>query len=138
LNRNVAAFIRHARVAHLATADADNQPHVVPICFTFDGRFLYSPIDEKPKRTAPLALKRVRNILANPRVAVVIDRYDEDWQHLAYVIISGKARLLHRGAAHRAAVGLLRRKYSQYRSMALEERPIIRVTPIRVVSWSLR
>jgi len=58
LSRKTVAFIRAARLAHLATADAKGQPHVIPICFVFDGKEFYSPIDEKPKRTAPMKLKR--------------------------------------------------------------------------------
>jgi PPOX class probable F420-dependent enzyme len=122
-------------VAHLATASAEAQPHVVPICFVFDGRRIYSPIDEKPKTISPLRLKRARNIAANPRVAVIIDRYDEDWRHLAYVLISGKARLLHRGTGHRKALSLLRRKYRQYRNMTLDKRPIIVIAPTHVSGW---
>lgn len=137
LSRTELAFIRAARSAHLATVDAEGQPHVVPICFAFDGYQLYSAIDEKPKKTAPRKLKRVRNISLNPKVAIVVDRYDEDWQRLAYVLIFGKARLLHKGAEHKAAVTLLRRKYRQYRSMALEARPIIRVSPARAVCWGI-
>ncbi len=137
LSRNELTFIRAARSAHLATVDANGQPHVVPICFAFDGNRLYSAIDEKPKKIAPRELKRVRNIMLNPKVAVVVDRYDEDWRHLAYVLLFGKARLLHKGAEHKAAVGLLRRKYRQYHSMALEKRPIIRVLPARAASWGI-
>jgi PPOX class probable F420-dependent enzyme len=135
ITRTVAAFIRSARIAHLATADAAGQPHVVPICFVFDGRRIYSPIDEKPKTRSPLRLKRVRNIASNSRVAVIVDRYDEDWNRLAYVLISGTAGLLHRGSNHRKAITLLRRKYRQYRSMALEKRPVITIVPARVTGW---
>ena len=128
-------FIRAARVAHLATAAVDHQPHVVPICFVFDGKHFYSPIDEKPKRTSPAKLKRVTNILANAQAALVIDRYSEDWKRLAYVLIRGKAKILHRGAAHAKAVRRLRRKYPQYRKMAIHTRPMIRITPIRWSFW---
>jgi len=128
-------LIRSARVAHLATADKHRQPHVIPICFVFDGKQFFSPIDEKPKRVAPNQLKRVRNLHANPRVSLVIDRYSENWRKLAYVLILGNARVLQRGMAHRKAVRLLRRKYPQYRRMAIDERPIIVVTPKRVKSW---
>jgi PPOX class probable F420-dependent enzyme len=128
-------LIRSARIAHLATADKNGTPHVIPICFVFDGKCFYSPIDEKPKRAGPLALKRVRNIEANPRVALVIDRYDEDWNKLAYLLIFGRARLLRRGKTHRQAVKLLRRKYPQYRRMAIDERPVISMTPKNVVIW---
>ncbi len=128
-------FIRAARVAHLATASLNSQPHLIPICFVFDGKHFYSPIDEKPKRTSPAKLKRVINIQANPQVTLVIDRYSEDWQHLAYVLISGKAKILYRGAAHAEAVRRLRRKYPQYRQMAIHSRPMIQITPLRWTLW---
>src|SRR3954454_7351119 len=78
----VVAFLGDARVAHLATADASGQPHVVPITFALlDGR-LYSALDAKPKRVAGPQLRRVRNIRENPRVSVVVDHYAEDWSRL--------------------------------------------------------
>lgn len=129
------AFIRSARVARLATADRKGRPFVVPICYVLDGQELYSPIDEKPKQASPLLLKRVRNIRANPHVSVVVDRYDDDWQRLAYVLIIGKAKVLVKGQKHKRAVLLLRRKYPQYRQMAIHDRPIIRITPTRSKSW---
>lgn len=129
------AFIRAARVAHLATADTKGQPHVVPICFVFDGKHFYSPIDEKPKLTSPAKLKRVKNIQENAQAALVIDRYSDDWNRLAYILIRGPAKILHRGAAHAEAVRRLRRKYPQYRQMAIHTRPIIQITPIRWTFW---
>lgn len=128
-------FIRAARLAHLATAGADGQPHVIPICFVFDGKHFYSPIDEKPKRTAPARLKRVTNIQENAQAALVIDRYSEDWRRLAYMLIRGKAKILHRGAAHAEAVRRLRRKYPQYRQMAIHTRPMIQITSVRWTLW---
>ena len=119
----------------MATADQKGRPHVIPICFAFDGRELYSPIDEKPKKSAPLLLKRIRNIQANPHVSVVIDRYDENWKRLAYVLITGRAKVLLNGAKHQRAVRLLRKKYPQYQKMRLEERPIIQIIPGRLKSW---
>ena len=135
LSPSQSRFIHAARVAHLATASADGQPHVIPICFVFDGKHFYSPIDEKPKRTEPAKLKRVINIQVNPQAALVIDRYSEDWQHLAYVLILGKAKILYRGAAHAEAVRRLRRKYPQYRQMAIQTRPMIRITLTRWTFW---
>ena len=135
MNKNTEAFIRDARTAHLATADKSGQPHVIPICFVFDGKQFYSPIDEKPKRIAPAKLKRLRNIAENPQVALVIDRYDEDWRKLGYALIFGKARILLSGEKHQRAVKLLLGKYPQYRSMAIDERPMIVITPKRIVSW---
>ena len=129
------AFIRSARVAHLATADARGQAHVIPVCFIFDGKYFYSPIDEKPKRTAPSKLKRLRNIGENPQVSIVIDHYDEDWRKLSYVLVTGKARVLVSGDKHRKAVNLLRRKYPQYRTMRIDRLPTILIRPTRMTSW---
>lgn len=129
------AFLESHQVAHLATADAQGRPHVVPICYAYDGRRLYVVIDRKPKRVSPLQLRRLRNIRENPHVAVVVDDYSDDWSRLAYVLIQGRADVLMKGEAHEKALRLLRAKYPQYRKMALEERPVIRITPERVVEW---
>ena len=135
LSQFASRLIRTARTAHLATADKSGQPHVIPICFVFDGTHFYSPIDEKPKRAAPAKLKRLKNIRENPSVALVVDRYDEDWSTLAYVLVFGKARILQRGEKHRRVVRLLRHKYRQYKAMAIEERPMIVIAARRIVTW---
>jgi PPOX class probable F420-dependent enzyme len=130
-------LLRHA-VARLATAGLDGQPSVVPVCYVFDGGCLYSPIDEKPKRVTGRQLQRVRNIEANPHVALVVDDYSPDWSQLAYLLISGRAVILEPDdskAEHARAVALLREKYPQYRSMAIDRRPMIKITPTRVKHW---
>jgi PPOX class probable F420-dependent enzyme len=128
--------LSRARVARLATADRRGRPHVVPICFAAAGRRLYSAIDEKPKRAAPARLKRVRNIVANPHVALVVDAYREDWRRLWYVLVLGTAEVVEPGTAeHAAALRVLRRKYRQYRTMRLEDRPVLAITPARIVTW---
>lgn len=129
------AFLESHRVAHLATADAQGRPHVVPICYAYDGAYLYVVIDTKPKRVGPFQLRRLRNIRDNPHVAVLVDDYSDDWSRLAYVLIRGRADVLMKGEVHEKALRLLRAKYPQYRRMALEDRPVIRITPGRVVEW---
>ena len=133
--KKITAFIRAGRVAHLATVDAGGQPLVIPICFAFDGQEFFSPIDEKPKRVSPQRLKRLRNIEENSQVSLVIDRYDEDWRKLGYILVSGRARILLTGQKHRRAVSLLRRKYRQYHSMAIDQRPMIVIKPLGVKTW---
>ena len=132
-----AALLRESRVARLGTADAAGQPLVVPVCYVFDGRACFSALDAKPKRVAAGALRRVRNIAANPRVSLVVDRWDEDWSTLAWVIVEGRAELLMAGAERAAAVDLLREKYAQYRALGLdrEAAPVIRITPERALAW---
>jgi PPOX class probable F420-dependent enzyme len=120
-------------VARLATADAAGQPHVVPVCFALDGSTLYITIDEKPKRGVPL--KRVRNIAENPNVALVVDRYDEDWTQLAWVMLRGPAEILADGTEHDAAQALLRAKYPQLAAMHIAALPVIALRIERVTSW---
>jgi len=137
LSQFASRLLSSTRTAHLATSDKSGQPHVIPICFIFNGKHFYSPIDEKPKRAAPAKLKRLRNIRENPNVALVIDRYEEDWRKLAYILVFGKARILQSGEKHRRAVKLLRQKYRQYLAMAIHERPMIVITPMRIVCWGM-
>jgi coenzyme F420-0:L-glutamate ligase / coenzyme F420-1:gamma-L-glutamate ligase len=130
------AFVVRQRVARLATADAAGRPHAVPVCFAYSPGALYIALDEKPKDVPPDRLKRVRNILENPDVTFIADRYAEDWGRLAFVMVRGKAGLLEAGAEeHAAAVRLLRGKYHQYEEMKIEENPVIAVRPESVASW---
>lgn len=122
-------------MARLATVDERGRPHVVPVCYVFDGKDFYSPIGEKPKKMAPHRLKRIGNIGMNPYVSVDVDRYNDNWERLAYVIIAGKACLLTRGMQHRRAVMLLRNKYSRYRATAIQDQPMIHIRAERFTSW---
>lgn len=129
-------FVSRQRVARLATADASGQPHLVPVCFAYvQGRF-YMAVDEKPKRS--LRLKRLRNIQENPKVALLFDQYDEDWSRLAWLMVQGRATLLLGGDEHSHALAALRSRYPQYWAMALEERPVVRIEPERVLVWQAR
>jgi PPOX class probable F420-dependent enzyme len=134
LNDAQRRFVETARVAHLASADRQGVPHLVPVCFCLDGASLYNTVDEKPKRM-DIPLKRVRNILANPAVAVTVDRYDEDWTRLAWVMLRGSAEILTEGDEHGRAQQRLRQRYPQYRVMDLAPLPVIAVRIRRVLSW---
>ena len=138
LTAEAAEFVSTARVARLGTADASGRPLVVPVCYAFDGRRWYSAIDGKPKRVAGKDLKRARNIEENPRVSVLIDRYDDDWRRLRYVIIHGTAELLSEGPEHSYALDLLATKYPQYAQIPLRRDGgvVIRVTPDSFVQWA--
>lgn len=134
----IRAKVEDARVARLATVDTRLRPHVVPVCFAYDGKFFYTAIDQKRKRVAPQRLTRLRNILAVPQVALLIDQYDEDWTQLWYILIRGKAKLLPmRGHKERAwALRKLKAKYQQYAGRMLpNDAPIIRITPDRTAFW---
>jgi PPOX class probable F420-dependent enzyme len=127
-------FLAGCRVAHLATADARGRPHVVPVCFALCGERAYITIDEKPKGD-PRRLKRLRNIAENPGVALVADRWDEDWTKLGWVMLRGRAAILDGGAEHARAQALLRARYPQYRGMAIDALPVIAIHIERVTRW---
>lgn len=137
-------FLAEARRAVLATVDPRGLPRLVPICFVLSpaadeaGRpVIVSPLDEKPKRSAdPLALARVRDLIARPGVRLLVDRWDEDWRRLAWLRADGLASVVQPGApGHGAALVALRRKYPQYVGQRLESRPQIRIAVERVTSW---
>src|SRR5437870_3816030 len=132
-----AELLRESRVARLGTADRAGRPLVVPVCYAFDGRACFSAIDAKPKRVAGRDLRRVRNIEQNPHVSLVVDRYDEDWSRLAWVIVEGRAALVTEGSVRALAVDLLRAKYAQYRTMGLDREgaTVIRIAPERALAW---
>jgi PPOX class probable F420-dependent enzyme len=127
-------FVETRRVAHLATADAGAVPHVVPVCFGLAGDTLYITIDQKPKRPGA-RLKRLTNIAANPRTAIVIDHYDEDWRRLGWVMLHGRAEILASGREHDEAQALLRTRYPQYAAMEIAKLPVIAIRIERTASW---
>src|SRR5262245_41068385 len=140
IEEHVREFIKAHRVARLATANAAGRPAVIPICYVFDGESFYSAIDQKPKRIDPTQLRRLRNIRVNPNVALVIDDYSEDWSELVYVLIHGVATIIdpdESAPVERAtAIAALRSKYEQYRSMAIDRNPLIKIAPNQVRLWS--
>jgi PPOX class probable F420-dependent enzyme len=121
--------VRESQVARLATVDPDGRPHLVPIVYALEGDTLYSAVDEKPKRSR--RLRRIENARARPDVAVLIDRYDDDWTQLWWVRLRGRARVLDRGEEAEHALAILREKYPQYR----DEPPGVPVLAVEVDEW---
>lgn len=130
-----------ARAARLATASPDGRPHIVPFTFALGpaqagpvqagpGDFIYSAVDAKPKISTDL--RRLRNIRANPRVAVLADHYEDDWGRLWWVRADGQAAILDDPAAMALALALLAARYPQYRGQP----PGGPVISIRVTRWS--
>jgi PPOX class probable F420-dependent enzyme len=129
-----------ARVARLATVGPDGCPHLVPFTFALDSRVgdgdpgprdrIYSAVDAKPKSSTDL--RRLRNIRANPQVAVLADHYEEDWGGLWWVRADGQASILDEPAAMSPALALLEERYPQYRAQP----PGGPVISIRVTRWT--
>jgi PPOX class probable F420-dependent enzyme len=136
ISAKIRAKLAAARVARLATLDAELRPHLVPICFAYSGSVFYSAIDRKPKRVAPNQLTRVKNIQLTPKVALLIDEYDEDWTHLWYVLIRGEAEMVSDAGEQKLAIESLRAKYPRYNEdMLYDDAPVLRITPTNVTVW---
>ena len=119
------------RVARMASIGPDGAPHLVPIVFALDGDEVLSVVDAKPKRSPEL--KRLRNIASDPRVTLLVDEYDEDWQRLWWVRADGQARVEEEGPVRDRALELLRAKYEQYRTSWSE--PVGAAVVVRVERW---
>ena len=123
----------------LTTIAPDGRPNSVPVCFVLLADVLYSPLDEKPKRSAdPRALRRVRNLATNPRASLFVDQWDEDWSRLWFVDIAVEGALLEPGSSeHATAADALRAKYPQYRAHRLDARPMLRLEPVALTGrWA--
>jgi len=100
-------------VAYLASCSGAGVPHIVPIVFVVNGSTIVTAVDRKPK--SGRVLRRIRNIRENPSVAVLADRYTDDWSMLWWIRADGRARLMD-GADPSAqrAWGALTARYPQY------------------------
>ena len=137
LDTEAQRYLAAHRVARLTTVDSASRPAIVPICYATDGQIIYSALDAKPKRVAPTALRRVRNILTNPAVALVVDDYAETWADLSHLIVHGMASLVATETVeHEEAIRLLRDKYPQYAAMAIGEQPVIAIRPTAARFWA--
>jgi PPOX class probable F420-dependent enzyme len=130
LTKTQAKLIHFERVARVATAGPSGMPHLVPVCQIVVGGKIYFASGKKARK--------VRNARANPRVALTVDLYSDDWGQLQGVMVQGRARVIERGPRFRALRRRLYAKYPQYpREAALGERDsvIVELTPTRVFSW---
>ena len=144
-------IIYRARVARLATADSKAKPHIVPVVFAFDGEKYYIPIDKKTKTTKPEELRRIKNIDANPAVALLIDEYNEDWKKLLFIMVQGKGAILGKKKGNdegtreeedgddkllKKAHELLKTKYPQYQHIDIGKLSIV-IYPQKTIFWSM-
>jgi PPOX class probable F420-dependent enzyme len=127
-----ADLVAHERVCRLATANAQGQPHLVPVCHILAGGKIYIGSGDD-------AVK-IKNLEANPRVTVTVDLYSDHWAALKGVMVQGRAKLIERGPAFVRARRRLYEKYPQYPKEAAispSDSVVLEVTPTHVFSWGL-
>ena len=127
------ALLASAFVARLGLLDSDDRPRVMPITFATVGGAVWSAVDHKPKRVEGSELARVRWLRRNPAAAMTVDRYEHDWERLAWVQVLGDVRVLDEADAE--VLDALREKYTQYRERT-PDGPYLCLEPRRVLWWS--
>jgi PPOX class probable F420-dependent enzyme len=126
-----AGLLEEARVGRLGLVDEDEHPRVLPVTFAVEGGRVWSAIDQKPKRSGEPA--RVRFLRRDPRAALTVDRYSDDWDELAWVQVLGTVRIVEvtEGLDGLAA---LTAKYEQYRAES-PPGPLLALEPDRCLYW---
>lgn len=122
-------------MARLATVGPAGRPHLVPVTFALDGDSIYTVVDAKPKTTTDL--RRLRNIEADPRVAVLADHYEDDWGALWWARADGLATVLRDPTDMAGPLELLAARYRQYRAEP-PGGPLIRIQAERWAGWAAR
>jgi len=122
------------RVAYLATLRPDGTAAQVPIVFAVVSDRVVSIVDPKPKRTHELA--RLRHIARDPRVTLLVDRYEDDWRLLWWARAEGEARVVAAGPERDEALANLRAKYPQYEALDDPFGDAVIVAVARWTGWS--
>ena len=124
-------MLRSARVGRLGLLDHEGAPRVLPVTFAVAEERIWSAIDQKPKRSGEPA--RLRFLRRDPRAALTVDRYSDEWDELAWVQVLGRVSIVEVGEGP-AGLEALRAKYEQYREEA-HPGPLLAMRPERYLWW---
>ncbi|MBZ4319934.1 pyridoxamine 5'-phosphate oxidase family protein [Streptomyces huiliensis] len=121
------AWVHRNRLGRLATVGRDGAPHAVPVIYAYDHRrnllvFMSAP-----------GTRKVRNLLADPRVCVVVD----DGQTLRGAQVSGRARVVDGGPEFDGLQRYLLEQGRVTHVRPASEQVVVVVEPDRWVSWGL-
>jgi nitroimidazol reductase NimA-like FMN-containing flavoprotein (pyridoxamine 5'-phosphate oxidase superfamily) len=135
-------FLRSERVARMATINqASRSPHIVPVCFAFDGEDIYT--------TLSASSRRLKNIKEGSKASVLIDKYEEEnnkWKVLCGLLIYGSTKILTYDENREEFMHgwrLLIEKYPQYKHWAnpdltpndSNKRRIVKFRPSGITRW---
>jgi nitroimidazol reductase NimA-like FMN-containing flavoprotein (pyridoxamine 5'-phosphate oxidase superfamily) len=136
--QHVQALLAEPVLARLATADPKTlQPHVVPVWFMWDGSSLWI--------SAFVSTRKVKDLLKNPRCAVLIEPAEPKGSPLQAVLMEGVAELISAPASLVAEMS--ERIYTKYMGpqgvLAPEpqswkqdpENRLVRLTPQKRMVW---
>jgi PPOX class probable F420-dependent enzyme len=132
LSKRVAKLLGAERVCRVATVGESGTPHLVPVCHAVIGDRVYFASGTDGRK--------VLNLQQNPRLAITVDLYAEDWSQLRGVMVQGTATLVRRGPVFTRARKRLYAKYAQYSreaAISASDSVIVEVRPTHVFSWGL-
>ncbi len=132
LPATIADVIETARRAVMTTVDREGRPHAVPVVFAVVDQYLATPIDRKPKSGKTLG--RLRNLERDPRVALLADRWSEEWTELAWVMIRGRASV-QKSSRSVAELQAITARYPEH-GPTLDGSDVIRIVPEQILWWS--
>jgi PPOX class probable F420-dependent enzyme len=124
-------LLESKRVGRLGLLDDEGAPRVLPVTFAIADGVIWSAIDQKPKRAGEPA--RLRFLRRDPRVALTVDHYSDNWEELAWVQVLGSVRILDM-SDDTAALAALSAKYEQYREQ-IPPGPLLALQPERYLWW---
>jgi PPOX class probable F420-dependent enzyme len=120
-------------VARLSTVRPDGAPHVVPIVFALVEDTVFSAVDAKPKRSTNL--QRLTNVRAEPRCALLVDHYEDDWRRLWWVRADGAGEVVDAPSAEHPGIQALVQRFPEYRDEP-PSGPLLVVTVHRWTGWT--
>lgn len=129
-------MLEEERVGRLGLLDLEGAPRVLPVTFAVAGGRIWSAIDQKPKAAEEPA--RLRFLRRDPRAALTVDRYADDWEELAWVQVLGRIAIVEvegsRSGSEALGLEALRTKYEQYRDVT-PPGPLLALRPERYLWW---
>jgi uncharacterized protein len=119
------AFLKAHEVCRLATASKGAKPHVVPVIYALDGENVVVAVD--------YGTRKLRNLRENRSVALVVDEYHPN----KAVMIEAECEILERGREYLRLLQLLFDRFEYYRKnpWGEGESPILKIKPVKAVSW---
>jgi len=134
-------FLTLERVARMATVNADKQPHIVPVCYAFDGKAVVTSLHVRTVR--------LRNVRHGSKASILVDKYEEqegEWKVLRGLLLYGKISVLtfqENRDEFMHSWTLLIQKYPQYKQWANADltpkdpdvRRIMKIKPTRIIRW---
>lgn len=121
-------FLTQNEACRVATCH-DNIPHVTPVSYVFEDGVFYFATD--------LETRKLENIKANGRVALVVDIYSSKGNRA--VCVQGKAELIERGNEFARLYKVFEGRFAWVRDEPWEEgeAPFVKVIPTYKISWGM-